>query len=161
LVSATGNAGYIVARQLGERVEIIRGLENLLGILGTQVDYALTPFPDALLTAGRISAPAIRGFCGSVLKELKRGKPLEIAWREGVEALLERTPLRAEDVEALWGLAPVLGVSDRKDQVRHLQLAQELLRQRQGAAEAEAKNNQKLWRSAGVLIGLMAVLLLL
>lgn len=161
MVSATGSAGYIVARKLGERVELLRGLENLLRILGTQVNYALTPFPDALHTAGRISAPAIREFCGSVLTGLQKGKSLETAWKEGLEALLERTPLCADDLEALWGLAPVLGVSDRRDQVRHLQLAEELLRQRQYTAEAEAKNNQKLWRSAGVLVGLMAVLLLL
>lgn len=161
LMSATGKAGFIVARKLGERVELLRELENLLRILSTQVDYALTPFPDALVAAGRISSSAVKGFCSFVLKELHNGKSLEMAWKEGVETLLERTPLHPEDLAPLLSLAPVLGVSDRKDQVRHLQLAQELLRQRQYTADVDAKNNQKLWRSAGVLVGLMVVLLLI
>ncbi|HHV56270.1 MAG TPA: stage III sporulation protein AB [Firmicutes bacterium] len=158
---ATGSTGYTIARSLGERVALLAQLESLLQYLITEIDYGLTPFPQALERSGRSLGPAITGFCSRILSDLEEGKPLRLAWEQGVATLVALTPLQPQDGEPLLVLGPVLGLSDRRDQLRHLKLAWEHLHYAQREAELEAQKKQKLWRYTGLLSGLVIVLLLI
>lgn len=159
LIFATGSAGYVAARVLDERVILLRRLQGLLQYLATEIDFALTPFPEALTRAGKSLGPEIRAFCSRVLAGLNEGKPLTEAWEEATTFLVTESSLRPKDAEPLRALAPVLGLSDRKDQLRHLELALAQLRHLEHEAESEAIRNQKLFRYAGVLTGLLLVML--
>lgn len=161
MLSATASAGYAIARRLGQRVELIDQMERLLQYLITEIDYGLTPLPQALEHSSRALGEAMNSFCAFVVRELEKGKALGEAWEMGTVALLENTSLRSEDVAPLLTLAPVLGLSDRPDQLRHLKLAGEHLRAVKRDAELEARKNQTLWRYTGVLSGLVLVLLLM
>ena len=161
LVFATGSTGYLIARNFGDRVALLMSLQSLLQFLITEIDFALTPFPQALKRAGHSLEPSINSFVHEVLSGMEAGKTLCISWEEGVRTLLKYTPLEPDDIKPLTMLSPILGLSDRKDQLRHLKIALEHLRLRQNLAEADAVNNQKLWRYSGVLAGLVVVLLLI
>ncbi|MGI6128543.1 MAG: stage III sporulation protein AB [bacterium] len=160
LVFATGNMGFAMARNLRKRVTLLARLQGLLQFLITEIDFAVTLLPDALTKIGRSLGPEINLFSHEVVQYLQAGLPLSMAWENSLGTLANSTPLNSDDLKSMQSLAPVLGLSDRRDQLRHLKLAQEHLRQRELQAEREANQNQKLWRYLGVLSGLVAVLIL-
>ncbi|NLG86170.1 MAG: stage III sporulation protein AB [Firmicutes bacterium] len=160
LIFATGNIGFTMARSLKRRVLLLSQLQGLLQFLVTEIDFAVTLLPEALIKVGESMGPEIDHFCQEVVSSLQLGLPLSIAWERSLSTLSDITSLSGDDTKPLKALAPVLGLSDRKDQLRHLKLAQEHLRQREVKAEQEANQNQKLWCYLGVLSGLVIVLIL-
>ncbi|HHV06905.1 MAG TPA: hypothetical protein GXX69_01635 [Firmicutes bacterium] len=161
LVFATGNLGFAVARRLRERVALLIRLQGLLQFLITEIDFAVTLFPEALIKVGESLGSDVNMFCNQVVKSLDLGLPLSAAWEHGLTSLVNDSPLQPGDIRPLLTLAPIIGLTDSKDQLRHLKLAQEHLRQRQLEAEQEADKNQKLWCYLGVLSGLVTVLILI
>lgn len=161
LIFATGNIGFAMARSLRERVVLLVRLQGLLEFLMTEIDFAVTFFPEALIKVGQSLGPETNTLCQDVVHSLKIGTPLSVAWENGLVSLINNSPLHPEDIKPLLALAPVIGLTDRKDQLRHLKLAQKHLQQRQLEAEQEANKNQKLWRYLGVLSGLVAALILI
>lgn len=153
--------GFIMARSLRERVTLIVRLQGLLQFLITEIDFAVTLFPEALTRVGKILGPETNDFCHSVVESLQEGLPLSAAWERGLISLLDKSALHRDDIQPLLALAPVIGLTDRKDQLRHLELAQEHLRLRKFQAEQEADKYQKLWRYLGVLSGLVLALILI
>lgn len=161
LIFATGNMGFAIARSIKERVALLIRLQGLLQFLITEIDFAVTLFPEALTKVGQSLGPETNAFCHQVVENLQAGVPLSVAWERALLILVDNSPLYPDDVKPLWSLAPIIGLTDRQDQLRHLKLAQEHLRQRQLEIEREANKNQKLWRYLGVLSGLVAVLILI
>ena len=161
LISATGRAGFIIARNLKIRHLALGKLRNLLQVLITEIDYAATVFPDMLEKTIGSLGPEIDVLCGHVLEQMNVGKVLSEAWQEGINLMQKCIPLNEDDLRPLRALSLVIGLSDRRDQLRHLKLAQEYIKQRELQAERELQQNQRLCRYFGILGGLTIVLLII
>jgi len=155
--------GFRIAARYGRRPVELRAFQNGLAVLATEVEYGATPMPDALLSAAR----AAGGIAGAILADaayrlLEGGgiTPGE-ALRAALEQHREATCLTPADLEILTALTPVLGASDRRDQVRHLRLALERLVGAEAEAAEERRRYEPMYRYVGVLSGLALVLILI
>jgi len=161
LVFAASTAlGQVIAGNIAARPRHLCDLVSALEILGTEIAYAARPLPQALRGAG----DGVDGPVGTLLlraAELVETRPAAVGWRQALAESSRRLALVQKDVGALMALAPVLGRSDRNDQVRHLRLAIERLKRLEVEAEAARARGEQVWRYLGPLCGLGAAVLLL
>lgn len=162
VVGAGGAAGLWVAQGYARRPEELRALQGALGLLATEISFALTPLPDALVQVARRADPRVAGLFRDVATLLcnRSGETVEEAWAKALDRFASRSALRDEDIAALAELGAVLGVSDCEDQVRHLALVVERLKVQGLRADEEARKNVRLWRYLGFCAGAAAVLVL-
>lgn len=162
VVTACGLAGTMVAVNYDRRPKQLRALIGAIQALETEITYAATPLPDAWERVGRQTAQPV-GAIFTRAREVLAGRDgcsAAEAWRKGLEDSFQETALTRQDMEVLLELGNCLGVSYRDDQVKHLRLTKENLRQLEVAAQEEAARQVKTWRYFGVLGGLVVALLL-
>lgn len=162
ITAALGGAGFLVARSYALRPIHLRTLQTVLSLLVTEITYAATPLPDALVTIGRRTRSPVGEFVLDVAGRLRSDPRPSVAdaWQQGVLACRGQWALTAGDEDVLIDLGGAIGRSFADDQARHLQLALTRLARHQDEAEAEAKVHTRLWRYAGLCGAALIVLML-
>jgi stage III sporulation protein AB len=162
VVSATGLAGWAVARVYARRPVELRLFISALQLLETEITYVTTPLPDALdRVAQQVEFP-VALFFRRVARELgqQAGCSAREVWNRALEWYFHKSALVRNDLGILRGLGNNIGISDRDDQGKHLRLAAEQLKMALVAAEESASKNVKMWNYIGLLGGLIIVLAL-
>ncbi len=150
----------MVAANYDRRPKQLRAFIGALQALETEITYAATPLPEAWERVGRQTPQPVGAIFNNARAALTGGLSAAEAWQKGLEDAYQETALTRQDLEVLLELGHCLGVSYRDDQVKHLQLTKENLRQLEMAAQEEAARQVKVWRYFGVLGGLVVALLL-
>lgn len=161
VVGGAAYVGHVLARDLRRRPEELQALQTALRVLVTEIDYGAVPLPEALERAAAcVRAPADKLFARAAAA-LRRGDGAGAgaAWLEALQTTDPHTAWTRGDLEILSSLAPVLGVSHREDQLRHLQLCLERLSAAEAEAGAAAGRGVRLVRYLSVLAGLALALL--
>lgn len=162
VVSASGLAGWAVARVYAKRPVELRLFIAALQVLETEITYVATPLPGALdRVAQQVELP-VALFFRRVAKELDQlaGCSAREAWNRALEWYYPQSALVRNDLGILRGLGNNIGISDRDDQGKHLRLATEQLKMALVTAEELAAKNVKMWNYVGLLGGLIIVLAL-
>ncbi|OTA41228.1 MAG: hypothetical protein A6D92_08660, partial [Symbiobacterium thermophilum] len=118
-VLAPAWVGFQIASRYARRPAELRAFQNGLAVLVTEVEYGATPMPDALQSAARAAGPVAGGILADAARRLRAGGGITPG-EALAAALAERrgtTCLKPADEEILGALVPVLGLSDRRDQV--------------------------------------------
>ncbi len=162
IISATGLAGWSVAREYARRPVELKQFITALQMLETEIIYAATPLPEAFGKIAEQLEPQAASFFRQAAGELasRQGCSAREAWHRALDSYAARSALARGDLSILRGLGGNIGISDRDDQVKHLRLAAEQLKAACAAAESLADKNVKLWHYLGLLGGLLVVLAL-
>lgn len=161
LAACTG-IGFTLAREYTERPRQLRAIESALQMLETEIVYGATPLTEALDHIAAGCDPGVTVLFQQTAKELRQagGCTAGEAWRQALDAFYQASAVKTADIAVLKRLGASLGLSDRRDQEKHLKLAREQLRQEIRLAEELALKNSRLYRYLGVLGGLALVLVL-
>lgn len=132
-----------------------------LQVLLTEIDYGLTPLPQALQrAAGAAQGPIAAVFAATATQlSAEPGCTPRQAWLQAWSSAAGHA-LSTADLEVLAGLAPSLGASDRHHQRRHLLLCTQRLAAAEAEARAGAEQNLRMYRYLGVLAGAFLAALL-
>lgn len=154
--------GFYQSWRLASRPKQIRGLIHALQVLETEMVYALTPLPEALWKISRKAAVPISGFFEQVSDRVKReeGITLQEAWEITVLDYWKQTAMKEAEREIASQLGRTLGISDREDQLKHLHLAIHELQGEEMTAIDEQKRYEKMWKSLGILAGVLIVIMM-
>ena len=68
--------------------------------------------------------------------------------------------MKQAEQEVVLQLGSVLGVTDRSDQIKHLRLAISQLQAEETESREDQRRYEKMWKSLGVLIGALIVILM-
>ncbi|ASS75952.1 stage III sporulation protein AB [Tumebacillus algifaecis] len=154
--------GFRMASRYAERSKQLRLFINALQLLETEILYTATPLSEACRKIGtRIPGP-VGTFFAELGHKLREGQGVTAGeiWRETLTAHKVNLRLKEADRDVLHSFGQTLGISDRQDQIKHIQLAlAHLGTEEQGAREEQSKN-EKMWRYLGALMGLTLVILL-
>jgi len=162
VVLAAAGLGRLWGGRFEARVEQLDRLIGSLQLLASEIDYTLTPLPEALLRVGQADDGPVGAIFRRVARELGAlREPFNETWRRVLREAAGGVALERRDLEIVGELGFALGASDRQDQLKHLALAGERLRQMLNEARRRAEKNGPLGRSLGVLGGLMLALILL
>lgn len=154
--------GFYQAMQYARRPRQIRQLVGILQRLETEVSFGLTPLPEALLIVSRQSTEPLAGMlhmAGEQL-EIKDGRSMREIWESSISQTWNQSSMKKNEKEIMLELGFTLGRSSSSDQVKHLRLAASQLQVEEAAALEDQQRYEKMWRSLGVLVGALAVILM-
>lgn len=154
--------GFVQASRFTSRPRQIRQLIYALTRLETEIGYGFTPLPDAIgRSAAMLQEPAA-GLLRGVKRRLDEESELTFreCWEQAAIEIWPNTAMRQTEQAALVRLGSALGISDREDQMKHLKLAMQQLQAEEEIAREDASRFSRMWKSLGVLTGLLVVILI-
>mgnify|MGYP001497544330 CR=1 FL=1 len=154
--------GLFQANRFSERPRQIRDLLRALQRLETEIGYGLTPLPDALKKMAQPVQPPTKSIWEELAHRMTEDSGLSAAqiWVQVVEQYWRRTSMKAAEKEVILQLGQNIGISDREDQLKHIQLAKEQLRAEEDEAMQERDRYSKMWKTLGGLAGAFVVILI-
>lgn len=156
-----GFIGLSLGKNLTKHVQELRQFQLGLTVLETEIMYAQTPLPQALVVVAKQSQGVVSRFFTLVSEGLnkRQGQTAGEVWSR---VLIDLTPyfmLNPEELNLLGQFGQGLGSSDREDQLKRLTSIKTQLAFREKTAEAARKEFQKIWQTLGWACGLMITLL--
>lgn len=154
--------GVYASRQLERRLKQLNSLRWLLVYISREIDYQLTPLSETMAVAAKkADKPWSLLFenLGQVLNETT-------SFKTEIDVLLEREIKKIEiyhpwkkDLVILVNLVKRLGQLDKTMQVAQLKLAEEEVIQAQNEALDEYKRKSQLYKTLGVCMGVLGVII--
>ncbi len=163
LVIAGSGLGFYYSRQWTRRLELLKGLYQMMNLLKGEISFGGLTLPDAFLRISkRISSP-LSEFVVSLGRKLKSrpGEPFAVLFSSEIRKILSRTSLAKEDLEQLEDLGRHLGYLDRQTQLRTLDLYTHNLDTMIQELRQELPGRKKMYQSLGIMGGLFLAVLLL
>lgn len=154
--------GFQQAAKFAERPRQLRQLAHALQRLETEIGYGHTPLPEALeRTASTTPEPL-----ASIFRKAASGIwetesfTFRDSWEQAVKSQWEATSMRKNEQAVLIRLGSTLGISDKEDQMKHIHLALLQLKAEEDAARDDQGRYEKMWKSLGILIAVLIVILM-
>lgn len=154
--------GFYQALQLSARTRQIRQVMQGLQRLETEITYSFTPLSQALRLVADTMAGPVAGLFARTAEALEERQTATVqeSWRLSVDECWSRTAMKRPERDAVLQLGAVLGKSDRSDQAKHLRMTVSLLAAEEAEAAEENRRYGKMWRSLGLLTGVLIVILM-
>ena len=154
--------GFQQAAKYAERPRQLRQLAHALQRLETEIGYGHTPLPEALKRTAAASPEPISSMLLSAASGVEReeGLGFQESWKQAVLRHWSETSMRGSEQAALLRLGSTLGISDKEDQMKHLRLALLQLKAEEDAARDDQGRYEKMWKSLGILIAVLIVILM-
>lgn len=162
VVLATSLAGFEYARRFRERSEQIRQLRTSITLLETEIQYGMRTLYEALTNVANRSPSPVRDLwmrCAERL-QMQDGDSTYECLHQAVQERWDWTSMKATEKEIFLDICKNLGQSDRETQLQHLQLAKQNLENEEQKARSEQSQNEKMYRTLGVLAGALVIILL-
>lgn len=154
--------GFYQADQLAGRAKKIRQFIQALQRLETEIVYGMNPLAEALEQIAKTMNGPVAAMLSEIsvkLMEPSGQSALEI-WQRVIKSRWPMSGLQSLEKEAVLQLGSSLGISDREDQMKHLQLAIHQLQTAEAMASEDYKRFGKMWKSLGFLAGALVVVLM-
>lgn len=163
LVIAGSGLGFYYSRQWTRRLELLKGLHQMMNLLKGEISYGRLTLPDAFMRISRRIAPPLSDFLFSLGKRMKKqsGKPFSELFSAEVWHHLAGMGLSREDLDQLEDLGNQLGYLDRQTQLRTLDLYTHNLEDTIGELKQELPGRKKVCQSLGLMGGLFLAILLI
>jgi len=162
IIAAFTYGGFQFAKSYSERPQQLRGFQQALKMLETEIFYGAVPLHIAMKNIGERQKGVIKRFFIAVsnnLIELDGASAYE-CWNKALDDHYKLMYLKAQDKAILIQFGHTLGVSDKEDQIKHLHMAIQNLAAEEMLARDEQKINEKLSKNMGVLLGILLVILI-
>ena len=161
ILSAATCLGFRAAAAFAERPRHISQMISCLCALKSQINYISCPLSEAFFksTAG-VYGPVARLFqnIGGILEEKGWLTPLE-AMNLAYAMEKEELALKRPELETLEALFANLGIMDREEQQKSINLAEYQLTRIQEDAQEFSAQNVKMYRYLGICGGLALILI--
>ncbi len=157
--AACAGVGQWAASQIHRRVHLLECSISLVEILKSQLSFTMAEPAVILREIEEKKALKDLSFLAVCLHLCKQGTAFPVAWRESLETD-GLDPLTVEDRQILTDLGNVLGSTGLQGQIDQLNLLQSRLKSQLEAASQRYATNGKLYRSLGLMGGLLLVILL-
>lgn len=162
IILSSGLLGMLLSSKYSIRPKEIRKLRFSLQMLETEIVYGSTPIPYACYNVGAKSDKPWSSFFLAVSENLlkRRFFSMEEAWNQAMFDSLFNSYISSADKELLRNFGRIIGKSDIEDQKKHFKLLYAQLDHQEKTAEDERRNNEKMYKSMGFLLG-AAILIIL
>lgn len=164
---AAAGAGLYASKELERRKKEIASLRKSLFSMEREISFQLATLSEAFLHTGERSEEPWEGLFKDIAKKLEERKREFYGEEREIEGIFQETRKKWEQVhpwkrewEILEQLFRGMGQLDKDMQVGQLRLAAEELSQAEQEALEEEKRKGKLYRSLGICMGLLGVILL-
>lgn len=150
--------GIILSEKYKNRVIELKEMKNALNMLETKMKFTYEPIPNIFLEI----AENFKNNIGNIFKksvDLMKEKTAGNAWQKALEK--STSSFKKEDVDILKNLSNLLGKTSLEGQISEIELTKNFLETQIKKAEEEERKNKKMYRSLGVILGLVIVIILI
>ena len=162
VVAGAAALGFHYAAVQGERVQDLLALKRALLILSSEIEYLRTPLPAASLNIGTRAerwAGSLFTRFGEILTD-GEGETAYRAWLAALDGAKPDTALTPEDFTVIENFGKTLGYLDKQMQENAIAYTVAYIDETSAALQAQADKNRKMYRSLGVIGGLMLAVIL-
>lgn len=154
--------GWYFSAKKKRRIQVLQEFETVLVLLYGEIEYTGEDMVEILegLIEKTIWFSSFFQEVSFYLRQ-KYGQPLWQTWERGIENSPLTQLMEKEDIRLWKELGNYLGISDRKSQLRSLELSRQRLGRTLLAAQEEYGAKSKVLRVMGVTAGVFVVILLL
>jgi len=162
LIISCGALGFYFAAKEGFRVQELQEFKKALIILSSEIEHLRTPLPMASESIARRSNEPVSGLFSefAVLLKQNEGETAYRLWSQVLERLKGRSYFAAEDLDVLDGFGKTLGYLDKQMQQSAIAVTVEYIDDKTVSLQAQAEKNRRMYRSLGVIGGLLLVVVL-
>lgn len=162
IIAAGTGLGFSESLRLSERICTLEMLLQMVICLKGEISSGNASLPDAFCgTAGRMNGK-YREFLINAANRMKagNGEKLSQICRECAEASLKKSCLTHGEKDAFFSVGEYLGYMDLEMQMKQLSLYEKNLEEDISRLKEEASRKKRLYRSLGILGGLLLAVLL-
>lgn len=152
--ASCGYFGFRMSMSLKRRMENLSDIAVSLELLESEISFGQSRLTRAF---ERVDRNGLFKLAASRIEELGINK----AWRAAVEESRTKMCLTDSDADTLLMLGKNLGKTDTDDQLKHIKYIKKIIEGLSREAREEYKRLGKMYRSGGVLAGLMLIIILI
>jgi stage III sporulation protein AB len=161
VIAACSLLGMHMAKAGSRSAKDLTEFKKSLILLKSQIDYAIYTLPQAFINISHRVAPPFNGFYAAVAKSLEKGNDdAATAWEQGL-AVLSGSHLSKEDLESIALLCFSLGHMDAEVQLNSIDMLIAAIDESLERLNTENPKNARMYRSLGVVSGLLITIVLL
>lgn len=159
VISSTVIAGFYYGNIETYRIYDLIEIKRALSILKSEVEFAMTPLPEAFINiARRVKNPIDKIFDRlSELSSLDECESIASIWEDTINEFSKDTYLTNEDLEQIIAFGQTLGYLDKNMQLNSIDNITEYIDDSIKLLNKTRFNNMKMYRSLGVLGGILVV----
>ncbi|MCL2187490.1 MAG: stage III sporulation protein AB [Defluviitaleaceae bacterium] len=157
VIGASCALGFHYAAQETQRVKDLLSLKKALLILASEIEYMRTALPAASLNIGK----RVGGWVGEMFTHFgeklasSEGETTYQLWAQVLSAAKENAQLADEDWRVVEDFGKTLGYLDITMQKNAINYAVEYIDEKAASLQIQADKNKKMYRSLGVICGLL------
>lgn len=162
MLSSVG-MGFYFSSEIRSRIEDLKELRKLIGLLRGDIRYGNTPLPEAISAIHRRHRGNYSGFLyyvSSKLDELS-GQTFSEIWRTAAEQHLKTTSLTKKDKLQLAQFGENLGYLDKEMQMNTIDLYLSCLEEEISEATKTVKEKTYLYNTLGIMGGIFITIIMI
>ena len=158
IFGTTSIIGFLFSKKYSNREKNLKELKSALNVFETKIKYTYEPIAEIFKEISKNSNQKIAELfldASNKMNNMNAGQ----AWNNAIEEC--NIEINKEDKIILKGLSKLLGKTSLDGQVSEIELTSDFLDKQIKIAEQEKIKNEKLYRTLGICMGLVIVILLI
>ncbi|MCL2528128.1 MAG: stage III sporulation protein AB [Defluviitaleaceae bacterium] len=162
LIASCAAIGFYFAAQEGFRIKDLQEFKKALMILSSEIEHMRAPLPIACANiAKRTREPISTLFSDfAALLTDNEGETAYQLWAQALSLQKKRAHLAAEDWDVIEGFGKTLGYLDKQMQQSAITATVEYINEKTTSLQTQSEKNRRMYRSLGVIGGLLLVVVL-
>ncbi len=157
IFSLSSAIGIMIAKVYENRVKELKEFKNILNIMKTKMKFTYEPLEEIFKEISSNNSTKIEKIFGKMSNQILYGQVKDI-WEDCIQEA--DISINQEDKDVLKKLGKLLGQTDVEGQVSEIDVTQSFLDVQIEKAEEEKKKNQKMYKTLGIVVGLVFVIIL-
>ena len=156
IIVITTYIGFFKSKKFSNRVKNLKDFKSSLNVFRSKIEFTYEPIKDIFLEISKVvyqdNENIFKSFCES------QEKDVSVAWSEAVQN--SKLDLKQDDKDVFILLGKMLGKTDKTGQISQIDLVDNFLDKQISDSEEEKRKNEKLYKTLGVISGLVIAIIL-
>ena len=158
IFSLSTGIGILISKMYENRVKELRQFKNILNIIKTKIKFTYEPLAEIFNQISQEKSSKIEEIFENMTYKLAF-ENVKYSWMDAIQEA--DISITQEDKDILKELGKVLGQTDADSQVNEIEVTESFLNMKIEKAEEARKKNQKMYKTLGVVVGLVFVIILI
>ena len=158
IFSLSTGIGILISKMYENRVKELRQFKNILNIIKTKIKFTYEPLTEIINQISQEKSSKIEEIFENMTYKLAF-ENVKYSWMDAIQEA--DISITQEDKDILKELGKVLGQTDADSQVNEIEVTESFLNMQIEKAEEARKKNQKMYKTLGVVVGLVFVIILI
>lgn len=158
IFGTTSLIGFLFSKKYSNREKNLKEIKSALNIFETKIKYTYEPISEIFKEISKNSKKEVSELFNNAANKMQNENAGQ-AWSETIDNA--NIDISKEDKNILKGLSKLLGKTSIEGQVSEIELTSNFLDKQIKIAEQERAKNEKLYKTLGICMGLVIVILLI